>query len=33
MSHVIGDVAKGKLADLVLWKPANLCVIARVTTH
>ena len=23
MSHVIGDVAVGKLADLVLWSPAN----------
>ena len=23
MSHIIGDVAKGKLADLVLWKPSN----------
>jgi urease len=23
MSHVVGDVAVGKLADLVLWQPAN----------
>lgn len=23
ISHVVGDVAKGKLADLCLWKPAE----------
>ncbi|KAL8279235.1 hypothetical protein RQP46_008272 [Phenoliferia psychrophenolica] len=23
MSHVIGDIATGKLADLVMWKPSN----------
>ncbi|GAA5828718.1 hypothetical protein JCM5353_002867 [Sporobolomyces roseus] len=23
ISHVVGDVSKGKLADLVLWKPEN----------
>lgn len=23
MSHLIGDISKGKLADLVLWKPSN----------
>ena len=23
ISHLVGDVAVGKLADLVLWKPAN----------
>jgi urease len=23
ISHVVGDIAKGKLADLVLWKPEN----------
>lgn len=22
-SHIVGDIAKGKLADLVLWKPCN----------
>lgn len=23
ISHILGDVAVGKLADLVMWKPAN----------
>lgn len=23
MSHLVGQVASGKLADLVLWKPEN----------
>lgn len=23
MSHVVGDIAVGKLADLVLWQPSN----------
>lgn len=23
ISHILGDVSVGKLADLVMWKPAN----------